>query len=149
LLIVSPCDLILCKGLITASILHGREAMSEEAERLKARSMKFALAVCKLLKSMHRDEPGPTVRRQLARSSTSVAFNYRAACRARSHAEFTAKMGTVADESDEALGWLEFTDDARLMASPVPTALMQEARELVAIFSATYGTARANQRDHG
>ena len=111
--------------------------------------MKFALAVCKLLKSMHRDEPGPTVRRQLARSSTSVAFNYRAACRARSHAEFTAKMGTVADESDEALGWLEFTDDARLMASPVPTALMQEARELVAIFSATYGTARANQRDHG
>ena len=100
---------------MTALIPHGREAMSEEAERLKA--------------------------------STSIAFNYRAACRARSHAEFTAKMGTVAEESDETLGWLEFIDDARLMASPVPTSLVQEARELVAIFSATYGTARANQRD--
>src|SRR5688500_14787034 len=126
-----------------------RSAMSEEAERLKARSMKFALTVCKLLTSLHRDEPGPTVRRQLAKSSTSVAFNYRAACRARSHAEFTAKMGTVAEESDETLGWLEFIDDARLLASPIPTSLIQEARELVAIFSATYGTARANQYDRG
>jgi four helix bundle protein len=123
--------------------------MSEQAEQLKTRSMKFALAVCKLLKSLHRDEPGPTARRQLAKSSTSVAFNYRAACRARSHAEFTAKMGTVAEESDETLGWLEFINDARLLAAPVPTSLLQEARELVAIFSATYGTARANHLDLG
>jgi four helix bundle protein len=130
----------------TALILLRCSRMSEEAERLKARSMKFAVAVCKLLRSLHRDEPGPTVRRQLAKSSTSVAFNYRAACRGRSHAEFTAKMGTVCEESDETLGWLEFIDEARLMASPVPTPLMREARELVAIFSATYGTARANQQ---
>ena len=119
--------------------------MSEQAEQLKKRSMKFALDVCGLLKSLSRDEPGPTVRRQLAKSSTSMAFNYRAACRARSHAEFTAKMGTVSEESDETLGWLEFVDEARLMASQVPGPLIQEARELLAIFSATYGTARANQ----
>ena len=119
--------------------------MSDQAERLKKRSMKFALEVCKLIKSLARDEPGWTVRRQLARCSTSMAFNYRAACRARSHAEFIAKMGTVAEESDETLGWLEFVDEAHLMAFPIPGPVMQEARELVAIFSATYGTARGNQ----
>jgi four helix bundle protein len=102
--------------------------MSEQAEQLKARSMKFALAVCKLIKSLPRDEPGPTVRRQLAKSATSVAFNYRAACRARSHDEFTSKMGTVAEESDETLGWLEFIDDARLLVSPVPASLRAESR---------------------
>jgi len=46
-----------------------------------------------------------------------MAFNYRAAGRGRSHAEFTAKMGTVCEESDETLGWLEFIDNARLMTS--------------------------------
>ena len=119
--------------------------MSEQAEQLKKRSMKFALDVCRLIKSLPCHEPGPTVRRQLAKSSTSMAFNYRAACRARSHAEFTAKMGTVCEESDETLGWLEFVDEAHLMVPAVPVPLIQEARELLAIFSATYGTARANQ----
>ena len=76
-----------------------------------------------------------------------MAFHYRAAWSARSHAEFTAKMGTVSEESDETLGWLEFIDEARLMASPIPGPLIQEAMELVAIFSATYGTARANQHE--
>jgi four helix bundle protein len=78
--------------------------MSEEAELLKARSMKFALDVCALIKQLPYEEPGSTVRRQLAKSSTSVAFNYRAACRGRSHAEYTAKIGVVAEESDETLG---------------------------------------------
>ena len=54
-------------------------------------------------------------------------------------------MGTVAEESDETLGWLECVDEAHLMAFPIPGPVMQEARELVAIFSATYGTARGNQ----
>jgi four helix bundle protein len=121
--------------------------MSEQAEQLKKRSMKFALDVCRLIKSVARDEPGWTVRRQLAKSSTSMAFNYRAACRARSHAEFISKIGTVAEESDETLGWLEFVDEAQLTASPVPRALVQEARELVAVFSAAYGTARGNRRE--
>jgi four helix bundle protein len=123
--------------------------MSEESERLKARSMKFALGVCRLIRSLPYDEPGATVRRQLARSSTSIAFNYRAACRARSHAEFTAKIGTVSEESDETLGWLEFIEAARLIHSSMLSTLVHEASELVAIFSASYGTARANQRTEG
>jgi hypothetical protein len=53
----------------------------------------------------------------------------------------------INEESDETLGWLEFIDEARLMPSPIPGPLIQEAMELVAIFSATYGTARANQHE--
>jgi four helix bundle protein len=80
--------------------------MSEESERLKARTMRFSLDVCKLIKLLPIDEPGPTVKHQLAKSATSVAFNYRSSCRARSHTEFTSKMGVVAEESDESQGWL-------------------------------------------
>jgi hypothetical protein len=69
--------------------------------------------------------------------------HYRAACRARSHAEFTAKTGVVAEEADESLGWL---DSSKPLACSRPTRLIAEARELVAIFSSTYGTARRNAR---
>jgi len=78
--------------------------MSEQADLLKARTMRFALDVCALIKHLPHEEPGPTVKRQLAKSSTGLAFNYRASCRARSHAEFTAKIGLVAEEADETQG---------------------------------------------
>src|SRR5437660_11066184 len=106
--------------------------MSEESEQLKGRTMKFALDVCKLIRLLPYDEPGPTVKRQLAKSSTSVAFNYRSSCRARSHAEFTSKIGLVAEESDESQGWLDFIDAAGLIKSAEARRLA-EATELVAI----------------
>jgi four helix bundle protein len=80
--------------------------------------MRFALDVCELIQQLPQAEPGPTVKRQLAKSSTSVAFHYRASCRARSHTEFTAKIGIVAEEADETAGWFEFIEAARLVASP-------------------------------
>jgi four helix bundle protein len=120
--------------------------MSELSEQLKARTMRFALDVCRLLKDLGSIEPGPTVRRQLASSATSMAFNYRASCRARSHDEFTAKMGTVAEEADETQAWLEFIEAGELAASPDLPRLLGESRELVAIFSASVGTARYKQR---
>ena len=123
--------------------------MGEQAEVLKRRTMRFALDVCKLLKQLPWDEPGPTIKRQLARSSTGTAFNYRAACRGRSHDEFTAKIGVVAEEADESQGWLEFIEEARLITSKELGRLVQEATELSAIFSASVGTARAKQRNKG
>ena len=120
--------------------------MGDISEQLKARTMRFALDACGLIRRLPREEPGPTVRRQLAKSSTGLAFNYRAACRARSHAEFTARTGVVAEEADESLGWLEFIEAARLLASDELKRLITEARELVAIFSSAYGTARRNAR---
>jgi four helix bundle protein len=121
--------------------------MSKEAEALTVRTMRFALDVCSLIRQLPHEEPGPIARHQLARSSTSVAFNYRAACRARSHAEFTAKIGLVAEEADESQGWLEFIDAATLLTSPELAHLLVESTELSKVFSAMVGTARYNERN--
>ena len=120
--------------------------MSEESERLKKRTMRFALDVCGLIKQLPIEEPGPLVRRQLARAATGVAFNYRSSCRARSHTEFTARIGVVAEEADESQGWLEFIDDAQLIAGERLRRLRAESDELVAIFSASVGTAREKEQ---
>lgn len=120
--------------------------MSEESERLKKRTMRFALDVCDLIKQLPIEEPGPIARRQLARAATGVAFNYRSSCRARSHTEFTARIGVVAEEADESQGWLEFIDDAQLIVGERLKALRSESDELVAIFSASVGTAREKER---
>ena len=111
--------------------------------------MRFALGACSLIKQLPHSEPGQTVRRQLTKSATSVAFNYRASCRARSHAEYTAKIAVVAEEADESLGWLEFVEAAKLLASAELDRLIAEARELTAIMSAFHGTARYKERNRG
>ena len=121
-------------------------AMSDEAERLKERTKRFALDVLELIKLLPASEPGPTIRRQITKAATSVPMNYRAACRARSHAEFTARINVVAEEADESSSWLDLIADARLISLSMLLKLQQEARELVAIFSACVGTARRNRR---
>jgi four helix bundle protein len=123
--------------------------MGQIAEELKARTMRFSLDVCSLIKHLPPGEPGWTVQHQLAKSATSVAFNYRAACRGRSHAEYTAKIGLVSEEADETLGWLEFTEAAELLKNEELQRLLSEARELSAIMSASYGTARYKERNRG
>ena len=120
--------------------------MSETADQLKKRTMRFALDVCALIRDLPAFEPAPTAQRQLARAATGVAFNYRATCRARSHAEFTARMGVVAEEADESQGWLEFVEAAELIKSATLTRLIAEATELAAITSAAYGTARYTEK---
>ena len=129
-----------------APLVLMQPGMSDESERLKRRTMQFALNVCGLLKQLPSVEPGPTVRRQLAKSATGVAFNYRASCRSRSYAEFTARIGVVAEEADESQGWLEFIVAAKLISFPAVEEIVTEATELTAIFSSSVGTARANQR---
>jgi four helix bundle protein len=120
--------------------------MSDIADDMKRRTMQFALDVCALIKHLPDAEPGPTVRRQLAKSSTGLAINYRASCRARSHAEFTAKTGLVAEEADESQGWLGFIDAAKLIANPELKRLVDEATALTRIVSAAYETARYRER---
>ena len=120
--------------------------MSEQAERLQERTERFVLDIFELIKTLPATEPGPTIRRQLSKSATSVAANYRATCRARSHAEFTARIGVVAEEADENVFWLDVLSKAKLTPSELLPQLLQEARELLAIFSATVGTARRTDR---
>ena len=80
---------------------------------------------------------------QLIDAATSVAANYRAACRARSRAEFIAKLGTVLEESDESLFWLELMVDANLVTKPRAERLLKEADELTAIFTTSVKTAKS------
>lgn len=84
---------------------------------------------------------GRRVGAQLFDAGTSVASNYRAACRARSHAEFVAKIGLVVEESDECTFWLAFLGRTQIMPEPVVRSLLQEAEELLAIFAASHRTA--------
>jgi four helix bundle protein len=120
--------------------------MSEQSEALKARIRRFALDVFERIKLLPHVEPGPTVRRQLAKAATSVDMNYRASCRARSHAEFTAKIGVVAEEADESASWLDMIAEAKLVKSDLLVRLQKGGHELEAIFSSSAGTARRNER---
>jgi four helix bundle protein len=119
-------------------------SMSTQSEGLKIRSMMFAVAVLRLIDDFPR-RPGPdVVARQLAKSATSVAANYRAACTARSRQEFVAKLGIVVEEADESEYWLDVGSLARFI-QPAPLGpIRAEARELRAIFAKSLGTARAN-----
>lgn len=80
--------------------------------------------------------------KQLLRSGTSVGANYRAACRARSKAEFIAKVGIVLEEADEAVFWLELLLESGIARSPQLEDLIQEANELTAIFVTSLRTAK-------
>jgi four helix bundle protein len=95
---------------------------------------------------MQRNQEHWTLGNQFLRSSTSVAANYRAACRGRSRAEFIAKIGVVLEEADESLFWLELMSEAGTMPIDRIQPLISEIRQLVAIFAATRITAQANQK---
>ena len=82
---------------------------------------------------------------QLGRSASTVAANYRAACRGRSHAEFTAKIGVVEEEADESVFWLDLLPDTKNANLEDVTPLLREARELTAIFTAASKTAKKNK----
>ena len=82
---------------------------------------------------------------QIVRSGTSIAANYRAACRAKSTADFIAKMGIVEEEADETLFWLELLEESDLVLAAKLMAIKQEADELIAITVASIKTARRNR----
>src|SRR3982750_4074214 len=108
--------------------------MSTTSEELK-RTKQFALRILTLLDNLPNMIGGRAVANQLVRSATSVGANYRAACRGRSRAEFASKIGTVAEEADESLYWLEVIDERRLVPHQKVASLLKEADELTAIFT--------------
>ncbi len=112
-------------------------------DELKARTKDFALRVIKLVRALPKSVEGRVMANQLLRSGTSVAANYRAACRGRSRVEFAAKIGIVLEEADESALWLELIVEAGLLAPSRCQLLLEEAGELVAIFAATRKSALA------
>ena len=116
-----------------------------DAELLKKRTKEFALRVLRLLKSIPHGRIEDVLVRQLAKAATSVGANYRAACRARSNADFVSKITIVEEEADETQYWLELLKDLGLANNTEVAALMQEASELTAIFTASGKTAKHNK----
>ena len=71
-----------------------------QAQELKERTKRFAIRVVRLFQSLPKTDEAKLIGKQALRSGTSVAANYRAVCRARSKAEFVARMGVVVEEAD-------------------------------------------------
>jgi len=113
-----------------------------EPRDLKLRTKTFAIEIIRLVESLPRGRSAEIIGRQLLRSGTSVAANYRAARRARSRREFLAKLGIVEEEADESYFWLELLADAGLSASADTDRLRNEANQLVAIIISSIRTAR-------
>lgn len=117
-----------------------------KSEELKLRTKRFAIGVVSLFRTLPRTEEARITGRQALRSGTSVAANYRAACRARSKAEFVAKIGVVVEEIDETVFWLELLGDTGITGKGSANDLLREANELLAIFAASQRTARSSLR---
>jgi four helix bundle protein len=111
-----------------------------DAIELNQRTKKFAVQIIRFFQSLPRSEEARILGKQLMRCGTSIAANYRAACRARSDQEFYAKICIVVEESDEVLFWLELLLDAAIVDQMKAERVIQEAEELLKIFSASKKT---------
>ena len=113
-------------------------------DELKNRTKKFALQIIKLVDELPNTIAGRAIGNQIIRSGTSVASNYRSACRARSNADFISKITIVEEECDETLFWLEIIVESNLLTKERVLSLLKEADELTAIFTASGITAKQN-----
>ena len=100
----------------------------------------------RLVEALPRKRAADVIGHQLLRSGTSVGANYRAACRARSKAEFIAKMGIVEEEIDESIYWMDLLIDAEFVKPKALEALAKEAGEILAIAISSINTARGRRR---
>lgn len=113
---------------------------------LQRRTKVFALSVIDLVKELPAGRTADVIGRQLLRCSTSVGANYRAACRARSRADFVAKMGIVEEEGDESIYWIELLVESQPIRPERVAELLIEANQLVAMTVASIKTARQDKR---
>lgn len=110
------------------------------AEVFKKRTKKFVVDNIKLYRELPKTEEAKIVGRQLLRSSSSVGANYRAACRARSQAEFHAKLSTVVEEADESLFWMEILVEAEIIEKNTLKELYAEGSEILKVAASSRKT---------
>ena len=115
-------------------------------EDLKRRTQLFGLRIIRLVAALPKSIEGRAIGNQLVRAGTSVGANYRAACRARSKAEFIARLGIVEEEADESAFWIEIIIRSRLLKPRLVESLLREANELVAIMTSSRKT--SSKRDN-
>jgi four helix bundle protein len=116
-----------------------------DADRLKKRTQLFALNIIKFVQTLPDQDSALMIGRQLLKCGTSVGANYRAACRAKSRADFIAKLKIVEEECDESVCWMELLAEIRLVNSAPPAVLIEEASQILSIVVASLKTARASQ----
>ena len=116
--------------------------MTTGPEELRNRTKAFAVRIVRLYKSLPYSGDAQVLGKQLLRCGTSVAANYRAACRGRSRAEWIAKIGVVVEEADESVFWLEMLSDCEIVPGAKLADLIREGHELSALFTASQATAR-------
>ncbi|MGH9326594.1 MAG: four helix bundle protein [Terriglobia bacterium] len=114
-----------------------------QSTQLKERTKEFAIRIVRMFQSLPRTEEARILGRQVLRSGTSVAANYCAVCRSRSRAEFVAKIGTVVEEMDETVFWLELLTETSIVNPKQMDNLRAEANELLAIFAASQRTVKS------
>jgi four helix bundle protein len=114
-------------------------------EEFKKRTKVFAVRVINLVDRLPSSRATNAIANQLVRSGMSVGANYRAACRAKSRADFISKMGTVEEEGDETLYWMELLVESGKVKAAVLKDLMREAGEILAITVASINTARSKK----
>ncbi len=112
---------------------------------MKDRTQAFALRVIKLTETLGWQGAVGVIAKQLSKCGTSVGANYRAACRAKSPADFVSKLGTVEEEADESVYWMELLIKGEYVKASQLEPLLQEANELVRIVVASIKTARGNR----
>jgi four helix bundle protein len=123
-----------------------RRCVDRTAEDLKTRTKAYAVVILEFVDTLPRTPAAETIARQLARAGAGLVGNYRSACRARSHTEFTARMGIAVDESDESELWITVADERQWGDTSRRAWLLKESGELRAIFSKAYQTAKSNER---
>ena len=117
-------------------------------DEMKQRTRKLSLRIVRLVESLPNTRTADVIGKQLLRCGTSVGANYRAACRAKSRADFAAKMGIVEEEADEIVYWIELLTECGLMKQKLVTELLAETNEIIAMVVSSIKTARSdgNQR---
>ena len=116
--------------------------MNPKTEELKKRTKKFAIDIIAFVRRLPGSDETRDIGRQLIRAGTGVGSNYRASCRARSRAEFVARIGVTLEEADESAFWLEILTESGLAGGNSANALLDEADQLSAIFAQSSITAR-------
>jgi four helix bundle protein len=116
----------------------------EFATKMQARTKAFAIQIIKFFGKLPKTDEARVLGRQLLRAGTSVAANYRAVCRSKSDADFIHKLGTVVEETDESLLWLELLEQADICSTAQVALLKAEADELVRILQTSLNTAKRN-----
>jgi len=119
-----------------------------DAEILKQRTKQFALRNIKLFKVLPNNDESRIIGKQLLRSATSVAANYRAACRAGSDAEFHSKLSIVVEEIDECCFWMELLIEAEIIEKIKLQSLNEEANEILLIMAKSRNTIKNKIREN-